>query len=346
MYITFLVGNGFDKACEFNTSFSEFCKWYVDQETDSEVIKAFKDAIRKDVAAKTGFWSDFEIAFGAYSNRINTLEEFVAINEDVHDSMIKYLRKESDCYEYNLSPEVDLQSVRSGLANFYNELNASERRILTYVCDSSRNPEIVFKFITFNYTSFLDKCIKTLSEAPLYFSHTVNGIVRRIVDPQVLHVHGFLDLYPILGVNDESQFLNKELLKHYGVAESVIKDQSDRIAGEEWLDSATRLIEDSTVICIYGMSLGASDAYWWKTILTWLQGNAKNHLVVFQYLETGKDTTSFYKNATMKKNLIDSLFAVTRTETSNDEEYRNRIHVIYNTKSLLKVSFEKKKDDV
>ncbi len=76
------------------------------------------------------------------------------------------------------------------------------------------------------------------------------------IDKTVLHIHGSLaDKKIVPGVNDERQITNKE--------------------------KARTIIDNSSIICIFGMSIGATDQAWWQYIAKWLQNDKARRLVIF-----------------------------------------------------------------
>ena len=42
MNVTFLVGNGFDIACDIDTSYKAFCNWYLQRPNPAKSVKFLK----------------------------------------------------------------------------------------------------------------------------------------------------------------------------------------------------------------------------------------------------------------------------------------------------------------
>ena len=74
MNIVYILGNGFDKAQGMATSYPEFYK-YLDLEERSALIELLKKEIKSDKEQ----WSDMEEAFGKFSLKIDTEDNFTEL---------------------------------------------------------------------------------------------------------------------------------------------------------------------------------------------------------------------------------------------------------------------------
>ena len=94
-----------------------------------------------------------------------------------------------------------------------------------------------------------------------------------------------------------------------------------------------------TIICVYGMSLGATDKKWWHNILSWLNNNGERQLVIFDY--DNKYTQSNQFNWLEKEDaLIDKL---SQYSTGVDvEKLRSRIHIAVH-KNIFEIDLAKQK---
>ncbi|MPM68475.1 hypothetical protein SDC9_115408 [bioreactor metagenome] len=102
---------------------------------------------------------------------------------------------------------------------------------------------------------------------------------------EVLHIHGKINSSPIMmGVNDYSQISNQRLLKANRRCErALIKPLSSPSYYPERKLELIDIIDESSIICIYGMSLGRTDDNWWREIALWLLRGRKNHLIIFAW---------------------------------------------------------------
>jgi hypothetical protein len=84
-----------------------------------------------------------------------------------------------------------------------------------------------------------------------------------------------------LGVNDEHQIDNLDFKTDTRITRSFIKTESNKAMREFELQNCNRILDESNIICIYGMSLGETDKYWWDSIREWLLVDKKAILLIF-----------------------------------------------------------------
>lgn len=345
MQISFFVGNGFDISCGIDTSYRGFYNWYLNQDPSSDVIKKFKDDIKDDLFGfgKGQRWADFEAGLGNYSKNFtkDTVNDFIEVYEDAHDSIISYIDQERKKFNVSVDAAEIQDSLRKGVLHFDQELTPDEQDAITQLRTSDQANDTIIKFISFNYTDVLDLCVKELAKSPLA-TWQFSGIRKCTVSPAVLHIHGTIDHYPILGVGEEYQFANKELLSCPGVAEIMLKSKSVQVMGEHWYKDAEKQIKSSQIICIWGMSLGATDSIWWEKINEWLNGNASRHLIIFWHTKTPPNGKSIYLYYSEKSKVIEQMMEYSSFTREQINKISSQIHVIYNTKKVLRVSFKKK----
>ena len=57
--------------------------------------------------------------------------------------------------------------------------------------------------------------------------------------------------------------------------------------GQRRTERAEEMINNSSIICIFGMSMGLTDKRWWERIITWLLSNEQRILII--YLRENKE---------------------------------------------------------
>lgn len=346
MIITFLVGNGFDVATGLKTGYNSFYEWYcaLPSDNDSNDVKHFKENIQEyidrvhnneDLDDET--WADFERGLGTYTSNFSEDKgnDFLECREDAFNKIIDYLTMEQNKFDIETLSENDVTRVRTELGNFYMELHPNEQRNIKHLFDITKSENASIKFISFNYTNILDQVVQKISEAPI--CNWTYGTTRMSykIDPTVLHVHGKLDEYPILAVNDESQIENRELFSTVGFRESMIKEAGVQAVGRSWYESGTSTINSSRIVCIWGMSLGATDKTWWEKIVTWLNGNEARRLIIFQHLETSINKRSITQYVRNKNVVVDKLLSYSTLPEENKRRLKDRIYVAFNAAHVL-----------
>ena len=156
-------------------------------------------------------------------------------------------------------------------------------------------------------------------------------------------MHGTTESFPVLGVNDESQITNKELLETPQFKEMLVKAQNVHALGMLWHNQAEEQISNSRVICILGMSLGATDAKWWRKLVQWLKADSNRHIVLYWYEKNPPNGISTVKQLQAVDAAKNKLLSYTANLSANEiATLKNRIHVVINTKRYLRLTKKQK----
>lgn len=290
MNITFLIGNGFDVGVGLKSKFKDFFPIYkILSENKDEEIKKFSEDINKDIDT----WSDFESALGDYTVQFTTKTKQVFINrlKDFELEFIDYLKEQEEGLVF---PNEIGMKFKKALVDYYctEVLNPESSTKINDIYQSTSNQAHTYNFINNNYTNVLEKCVSKIPQR-IVTKHKFNS--REINDRigKIIHIHGKIGLQPIIGVNDSSQIKNKELASDARFCKYLVKPTINATLGQKNASSATELINNSRIICIYGMALGSTDKIWWQTILSWLCNNTSRQLVIFVYDESYTTNTPF-----------------------------------------------------
>lgn len=339
MNITFLIGNGFDNSLNIDTSYKSFYNWYCKQSNKNDNISKFKQHIE---FGKGEYWSDFEVGLGNYTEYFTkeTANEFLECYIDAQQNLIKYINIEKQQLDFESYNDEDFKKIGDGLINFFGEVNPTSKETLKTVVDNDKAYDTKINFISFNYTDLLDLFVDKISKSPLSTWTSSNGANKTCaVNSKVIHVHGNMLRFPIVGVDNENQIKNKDLLDVPDFKELMIKSESVNALGEVWHRDAISTIENSRIICIFGMSLGKTDEKWWKKILIWLRNSDARHLVLFWYLKDPYDETNLAEYLRTVREIRQKLFSYTNDDIKNIEK---RVHIVINTKKVFALPIRKK----
>lgn len=279
MEITFLLGNGFDIGLGLHSRYEDFYKIYCEErESDSRCVKKFKEDLRKrnTGTGETRFghvidWSDFEKAIGEYTIAFSneTYKDFIEIFRDFYEHFNQYLEAEEK--NWDCSNQAAIGKMMSTAIKRYYDLQPIERNDVQTICDSLNGTQI-FHFISFNYTNTIDICASILRE-------TLKSDSKRSVG-QVLHIHGTIYEGMVMGLNDATQISNPDFVKNKAIVSELIKPEQNKIMKSNNERNAKSLISNSTIVCIYGMSIGETDKLWWMHIAKWLSGSIQRRLII------------------------------------------------------------------
>lgn len=347
MDITFLVGNGFDLSLGYATSYESFYKYYLDQPNDpkyDEAISRLKLDIEEDRVKGKKNWSDFEIGLGQFTKHFRQDETtmFVDAYRDAHQHMLKYLSQRPKYDIINSISENELDKIRRNLCYFYQECKERDRNFFYGMnqSDQASGSPAKFHFISFNYTDFLDKCIEKIAQKPLDSMGIYPGKRNHILDKNVIHAHGTLSSYPIMGVSEEEQIFNQTFRKNNRLRICLLKQKGIDKTGILRSSDAIKIIKNSRIICLWGVSLGESDKHWWKIINEWLKRNTNNFVFIFEY--DPNPPSGLFVLDDVQKELAVANRMLCHSGYSDDESLTSRIHVIFNTDKVL--SFPKIND--
>ena len=133
-------------------------------------------------------------------------------------------------------------------------------------------------FITFNYTSTLSFLFSALEE---YFSLYCKLDVK--YEPDILHIHGALSNEVILGVDNEEQLKSLPYTLSIRGKRTFIKPVFNEQFDSQRIIDAKKMIAESSIICIFGFSMGESDQMWVDCIADWLRSSINHHIIYFAY---------------------------------------------------------------
>ena len=281
MNITFLIGNGFDRNLGLATTYAEFVDEYKKIEPATEIIRNFRNHIRKNEK----LWSAAEIALGQYTAQLQSGQgaAFSECHTDICEELAKYLKGQQDRINYGLVSEKAKSALRNlnGLAQSF---PTQERAVLNDFFKKYNHEGRIFNFINFNYTDTLGKLTEIAQKEPELLGTHKNGsqFMKHIIG-QICPVHGTVDGEMVFGVNDDSQIANNAVFECDDgdiYKNLLIKQQANAAYLENTDAKAAKILNDSHIICVYGMSIGATDKLWWNRLCKWLSNNSDRHLII------------------------------------------------------------------
>ena len=309
MDITLFVGNGLDKALGLQTSYFDFYEWFKKQQHDNVFINLMKNRIRR----RKDLWSDFEKGIGLFTNRFmdegDLSNDYSPWKIDADKLLMNYLNN------LNTSNEVKkILNTYNGVQHCYDIIQGAvlALKLMNPLLFSSEEEKVSFHVITLNYTDSLDQISSSLSQK--------NNSTFEF-DSNVLHPHGRLSSEIILGVNDETQISNGNIKNDRNYSDIMIKSAQIQAKNPDEKEKALSLIDESTIVCLYGVSLGETDNDWWALLGNWLQKKENNRLVVLWYISDEHEDTARVRDA------IHKVF-LEKLRLSDEEKERLKEHII------------------
>lgn len=284
MNITFMFGNGFDIGLGLKTSYKDFYDFFIKNASENNQLRLAIQADKKQYKN----WSDLERSLGEYTQKVSVenWDKFKKDKIEMDKCLMKYLKGEEEKFKYE---EDRLYEFTKGALQKLRYIGCSleEKQKIENILERYSNHDYNYFGITFNYTRCLDEAVKTIKKKgncmQTHTSKKSNGTYGEYIK-DIIHIHGELDDGEmILGVNDESQINNQEILQCDFAKILLIKPELNKALGQQKIERATDIINNSGIICIYGMSLGITDKMWWNILCQWLAKDKDNILIIFEY---------------------------------------------------------------
>lgn len=346
MDITFLVGNGFDISTGIDTSYNGFYQWYCMQKPDNEPewIRDFKTDILKDLEKplEERTWADFELGLGRYTTNFSpeTVDHFIDCYEDAVTNLQRYIELQIENKVQDISSS-QKDAFAKSILDFTDEVPEASKVVMSPMLPGIIQENVRFHFISFNYTRVLDNFVEAVASAPLT-TWTVGVGCTAKADPKILHIHGSINDLPLMGVNDVGQIKNSILQNNIDLQQCIIKPLASSVLGETVQSQAKQLIKKSTIICLWGLSIGDTDAQWWEEIMDWLSKGKEKQLIVFWY--TGGKVTKRLHTKILKarQEIYKKFFDYSSFTREEMEEAKKRIHIVFDTQKVLRVNLLEK----
>lgn len=306
--VCIIVGNGFDLAAGLGTSTEAFVTKFAERHINDDSPAGRLAAQIKSDGPKS--WADFEWKIGEYaaiveSNADTAVEEYIAAKSVLEMDLVEFIKEREGRLDSD-KVEKAAEACISSVCDWVGALTRLDRQRVWGQFSVPLSFDI--NFVTLNYTCLLDKMFESQKSSATvpYSAESVEGYQLG----RCVHAHGNLADNAICGVDNPTQIQSDRLAGDDGVQETVVKSATQRMFGS--LDDADSraLIRASEVIMVYGCSMGATDARWWKAVIEQLRSSAsKRFIVLFShgFKRNGRSAADVRNSITgLKQKLFDS----------------------------------------
>lgn len=255
MNLLFVFGNGLDMNLGLKTGYQDFYDHYLNKvPSSSPLIEKMKNHLSKE---RYKNWSDLELGLGAYTTEVDSVEDLELIYHDIDDALQSYLKL--TLLSFNVDDKMKNNFIKD-LQSSYRELpSAASNEIQSFIREYNT---YFVNVLSFNYTNVVERILHhNRSNKTLPYPITQNFVVNSIQ-----HIHMSLDQSDIImGVNDESQILNKALICP-DCKGLMVKPYINQRLGSRVDSECKNIIKQTDYFCLFGVSLGETDNMWWKEI--------------------------------------------------------------------------------
>lgn len=358
MKITFLLGNGFDLQCGLKTSYTDFYEYIFEnkygikltQQEDETALSRIDNIIYSEIYKsrdRIDTWADLELQLGKLTNKISNdsngdrqfsnrfLDDFESLRTDLND----YLKKVQIQEETKITDDFSDKLLLT-MDKFFEGLLEKEYDELKKMLNENIHSTFEYSVVSFNYTNTLKKifnhCRKT---------EKVNGFVSssyyQKFNSNIINVHGVIDRFLTLGVNDETQ-LATDLFDEEDLVD-LLKPNSLEDTREYRRRDAENYIKNSDIVVIFGMSMGVTDIYWWEKVATVIINDKNKKLIIHSYEENPSFLSSREVRLRRKKKEDEFISRLTNLDLSDEtiSQLRNQMYIVTNSPYIFNVDLTK-----
>lgn len=277
MNILHIIGNGFDKAMGMKTSYPEFYEYL---KSLPEKGSSLLELMKKDIGANNQYWSDMEEALGQFTSKIESGQEFIEFYYELSDRLQEYLAQELASFTRS---EKLKGKIISDLLNLDRNLGDIDKTPFRNFANTVSKPTTVY-VMSFNYTDTLEKILA-------YDNKTAIGFGNNNTLQPIVHVHGVLNDSIIIGVDNDMQIANKNFRDNDDVKDLLVKVQSNQVMKYNRHAECEKLISNADLIVLFGVSMGETDARWWKLIGEQMMKKKTLRIIQFLYSQNALSST-------------------------------------------------------
>lgn len=322
MNITFLIGNGFDLNIGMKTRYSDFYQHYINLSDNNNhpLVQSLKDSLISDIEN----WADFELRFGEYCSKFETFEDFEVVFDDVTLKLAEYIKNEQNRYSFDADCKVPLYKDIACPEQYLP--NADKKALKEYKSKWNNHSEWRMDIISFNYSTSLDNL---LAQSNRDERISIQGVGKPLVFNGIKHVHGYTTENMVLGVNDHSQINNDVLKFNQYFLNALVKPECNKVMKHLVDQDCKSLINNSNLICLFGLSIGDTDKVWWEIIGNRLLSN-DTRLIIFS---RGNEIPAIqrYKMRMREDDIKDVFLSKTNLTSKQKNDIDSKIFVGYNT---------------
>jgi hypothetical protein len=357
MNITFLLGNGFDIQCGLQTSYINFYGYILKkkyslelfQEMDEKFVSKIDNMIYSEIYKykdSIETWADLEFQLGLFTKRLKEenqdtsiaesfFDDFETLREDLND-YLKFIQIKDDTQINDDFSEI----LFTTMDKFFYGVLEQEYDEIKYILGENTNSHFNYRFISFNYTNSLQIIFQNCSK-----NKKINGFsssnYSQVFNKTIINVHGVIDRFLTLGLNDETQlasdFFEKDDLN------DLLKPNSLENSREYRRRNAKNTIENSDIIVIFGMSIGSTDKHWWEKIAEVLL-KAKNKKLIIHLYEKEPSYLSSRKVRLRRKKKEDEFLSHLDNLDLSDEkisQLRKQTYIVTNSEYIINTDLKK-----
>ncbi len=152
MNIVYIIGNGFDLNIGMKTSNKDFYKYYKSIHSESSLVNKLK----KDISSNYETWSDLESGIGNYTEKIESIEDFDELFDNLRDELSNYIKRQEEEFDFT---DLYTGDISKSLAYPENFLPIADTNSFGALRSKWNNSNWKIDIITLNYSRSLEKIL-------------------------------------------------------------------------------------------------------------------------------------------------------------------------------------------
>lgn len=348
MKITFLIGNGYDLNIGLKTGYASFLEWYLQQPSSEEYIPDFKKLIHDGI----DYWSDLEIALGKNTLHppLNTKNGFKVCKTDLDVNLNRYLKDQNS--QVRFPSQDDIDCFRKSIVSFRTICSSQTQDKLKAIYNKHKEKEYEYNIVDFNFTNTVDLFWNILPDDAfwhnIFYPKLYGGMGFRTFDKKgkLFHIHGTLNDSMMTGLDNPSQMTNTIFQRTDLINSLCVKPIMNENSKRDVEKKVEELIDTTTIFVVYGMSIGLTDAKWWKRIVRRLLSEENTYLLIVNY-DKDYNPVLPYTSSLISKKILNNLMCISGCPEKYQETLKAKADILLNTdlfkfSSLLPMENEEK----
>lgn len=330
MQASILFGNGLDLGYGLKTSYSNFYDYLIHLEDQDEklsnnmIFQKLKEDYDTD---RLEYWKDYEVKLGALTQDFDDIEKFDEDKMEIDLYLEKFLSDENSKLN-NL--DINSKDLLNKIIPIIGQCQrVDDKDELKKLFENHKSEHIHIMPISFNYTETVQK-IFNVKETEIINASILNkpiGSYNMYLN-KPFYLHGALGDDMVIGINDATQILNSQWSENEEACDILLKPRLLSQSGQQHMKKYKEIINSSSLICCYGLSIGETDKEYWIEIK---QRLLKGDCLLLIYVHDNSLSFNHIRSKTKLRNKYKESFYMNSECTDEERELlKNKIIIEVN----------------
>ncbi|MBO6115159.1 MAG: hypothetical protein J6P57_08895, partial [Lachnospiraceae bacterium] len=244
--------------------------------------------------------------------------------------LTNYLSNEEDKIRDDMFIDDDIRLFAASFNKYIDSQKTTDRESINKIL-SKKTGAKEFVVLNFNYTNVFEKiniACNRLKKEKIFGTRYFNGLNYENDWIKIEHPHGDISGNIIFGVDNDEQIGEINIFNncHMALKNQLIKNEMDALIGENIDKNAFRELKQSSLIYLYGLSIGETDTTWWKRIIDLMYGSDLI-LIIHSHKMMVNKIKSPAKRKIEKDKIINEFMKYSEYKEADNEVIKSRIYI-------------------